>query len=100
MEQAGVGLDPEENGEPDLVCRNDGTGRFIPISFTEGAFLDEDGKPLTKPPFDWGLSVMIRDLNGDGLPDIYVCNDFRSPDRIWLNNGKRPVGSPSPPTGE
>ena len=20
-------------------------------------------------------------------PDIYVCNDFRSEDRIWMNNG-------------
>ena len=30
---------------------------------------------------------MIRDLNGDGLPDLYVCNDFESPDRFWLNMG-------------
>jgi hypothetical protein len=30
---------------------------------------------------------MMRDLNGDGWPDIYVCNDFKSPDRIWLNDG-------------
>src|SRR5262249_46933360 len=40
------------------------------------------------PPRDWGQSVMFRDLNGDGTPDIYVCNDFWSPDRIWLNDGK------------
>ena len=57
------------------------------MSFTNGAFLDEDGSPLTRPPFDWGLSVMIRDLNQDGLPDIYVCNDFDSPDRVWINQG-------------
>ena len=24
----------------------------------------------------------------DGAPDIYVCNDFKSPDRIWLTDGK------------
>src|SRR3989475_6248256 len=30
---------------------------------------------------------MFRDLNGDSLPDIYVCNDFYSPDRIWINQG-------------
>jgi hypothetical protein len=30
---------------------------------------------------------MMRDINGDGAPDIYVCNDFASPDRIWLNTG-------------
>jgi len=52
------------------------------------SFLDEDGKPMTEPPYDWGLSVMMRDLNGDGLPDIYVCNDFASEDRIWINDGR------------
>ena len=56
-----------------------------------GVFLDEDGRPLSGPPTDWGLAVMFRDLNGDGLPDLYVCNDFVYwPDRIWLNQeGKR-----------
>ncbi len=30
----------------------------------------------------------MRDLNGDGAPDIYVCNDFNySPDQIWINDG-------------
>ncbi len=26
-------------------------------------------------------------MDGDGDPDIYVCNDFESPDRIWINDG-------------
>jgi hypothetical protein len=77
----------EENGETDLFLRNDGRGNFSPISFTDGTFLDESGQPLRAAPVDWGLSVMFRDLNGDGAPDLYVCNDFRSPDRIWLNDG-------------
>lgn len=76
-----------EHGEADMLYRNDGVGRFSAISWTGGAFLDEDGKPLIKPPFDWGLSVMFRDVNGDGAPDIYVCNDFHSPDRFWINDG-------------
>jgi hypothetical protein len=77
----------EELGEPDVLYRNLGGGRFEPISFTGGAFLDEDGKPLVQAPFDWGLSVMFRDLNQDGKPDIYICNDFYTPDRTWLNDG-------------
>ncbi len=77
-----------ENGEPDVLYHNEGGGRFVPISFTGGSFLDEEGKALTAPLYDWGLSVMFRDLNGDGAPDIYVCNDFESPDRIWINDGK------------
>ncbi|MFN0068594.1 MAG: FG-GAP-like repeat-containing protein [Limisphaerales bacterium] len=74
-----------EHGEPDVLFRNDGGARFTPLSFTDGTFLDEDGKPLRGPPHDWGLSVLFRDLNGDGAPDLYVCNDFGSPDRIWWN---------------
>jgi hypothetical protein len=37
---------------------------------------------------DFGLAVQIRDINEDGHPDIYVCNDFQTPDRIWLNDGR------------
>ncbi len=77
-----------ELGEVDAFYRNDGKGNFTPVSFTSGAFLDETGVPLTKPPRDWGQSVMFRDINGDGLPDLYVCNDFQTPDRIWINQGK------------
>ena len=78
----------EELGEADVFCRNDGRGHFEAVSWTQGMFLDEDGKPLSTPPFDWGLSVMFRDFNGDGLPDLYVCNDFLTPDRFWLNDGQ------------
>ncbi len=76
-----------ENGEPDAFLLNDGQGRFAPVPFTGGSFLDEDGLPLQEPPYDWGLSVTFRDINGDGAPDLYVCNDFDSPDRIWINQG-------------
>jgi enediyne biosynthesis protein E4 len=78
----------EEHGEPDALFLNDGKGRFSLVPFIGGAFLDEAGRALTRPLFDWGLSVMMRDLNGDGAPDIYVCNDFTSPDRVWINNGR------------
>ncbi|MEY2408972.1 MAG: hypothetical protein QOF48_1642 [Verrucomicrobiota bacterium] len=78
----------DENGEPDLLLRNDGNGHFTPLSWTDGTFLDDKGEALTGPSLDWGLSVMFRDVNGDGTPDIYVCNDFKSPDRLWLNNGR------------
>ncbi|MBI4662734.1 MAG: VCBS repeat-containing protein, partial [Verrucomicrobia bacterium] len=76
-----------EHGEVDVLYRNEGNGTFIPIPFTGGSFLDEAGQPLLTPPYDWGLTVAFRDINGDGLPDIYVCNDFSAPDRIWLNIG-------------
>ena len=77
-----------ENGQADNLFLNDGKGRFTPVSFTKGSFLNVDGKALGNPLYDWGLSVMFRDMNQDGLPDLYVCNDFESPDRIWINKGE------------
>jgi hypothetical protein len=78
-----------EKGEPDVLYLNDGKAHFAPVPWTNGAFLDEQGQALSGPPLDWGLSVMFRDLNGDGSPDIYVSNDFMlSRDRAWLNDGR------------
>src|SRR5262249_15792269 len=72
-----------EFGEPHALYLNDGTGKFIAASWTDGIFVDASGHRLTSLLWDMGLSVQFRDLNGDGAPDIYVCNDFQTPDRIW-----------------
>ncbi len=77
-----------EMGEPDSLFLNDGHGNFQLASWTDGMFLDESGNALKTAPYDMGLSAMFRDINGDGAPDLYVCNDFQTPDRIWLNDGK------------
>jgi hypothetical protein len=73
--------------EVDGLYRNDGKGHFTAIQFEPGVFRNEAGNPIP-PSRDWGLSAMFRDLNGDGAPDLYVCNDNVSPDRIWINSGK------------
>lgn len=83
-----VTLAKEEVGQVDVLYRNNGRGGFSPVPFTGGAFQNEDGTVLTEPPRDWGLSVMFRDLNSDNAPDLYICNDFRGPDRIWINDGR------------
>ncbi|OLD42899.1 MAG: hypothetical protein AUI63_08275 [Gemmatimonadetes bacterium 13_1_40CM_2_60_3] len=76
-----------ELGEPDVLYLNDGKGKFKPVSWTDGTFLDENGKPLASAPWDQGLAVLFRDINQDGFPDIYVCNDAFTPDRCWINDG-------------
>jgi enediyne biosynthesis protein E4 len=76
----------EEVGEADLLYRNDGQGRFTALPWGSDAFLDSEGDPMPEP-LDFGLTVQMRDLTGNGLPDIYVCNDFQTVDRIWLNRG-------------
>ena len=90
------GVEVIERGERDFLYLNQGHGRFAPVNWTSGAFLDEDGATLREPPTDWGLAVQFRDINGDGLPDLYVCNDFAFwPDRVWLNDsGKRFKAAP------
>lgn len=74
-----------ENGEADRLYLNQGGGRFLAVDPGGGAFLDEDGAPIREPLYDWSLSAMFRDINGDGWPDLYVCSDMVSPDRIWIN---------------
>ena len=77
-----------EYGAPHALYLNDGQGHFTPVPWTEGAFLNEAGQPLREAPRDFGLTAAFRDLNGDGVPDLYVCNDFQTPDRIWINDGQ------------
>ncbi|MBM3824311.1 MAG: hypothetical protein FJ404_15730 [Verrucomicrobia bacterium] len=90
-----------ERGEPDQLLLNDGRGHFesVPWVVERGAasagvppraaaFLDSSGQPLSDRPRDWGLSATFRDVNGDGFPDLYVCNDYWTPDRFWLNDGR------------
>lgn len=87
--QPPAGVTLIELGEPDVYYRNDGKGRFNAVSWTDGAFTEADGRTLPEPPRDWGLSVLFRDLTGDGAPDLYVCNDFYySRDRVWINDGR------------
>ena len=76
----------EEVGEAGVLYLNDGRGHFTAVPWDSEFFLDEDGRPKP-PPLDFGLSVQMRDLSGDRAPEIYVCNDFQTLDRIWLNDG-------------
>ncbi len=76
----------KEFGDPDVFYLNDGRGHFTAVPWEQG-FTDKEGKPMAVP-WDLGLAVQMRDVNGDGFMDIYVCNDFQTPDRLWLGNGK------------
>lgn len=76
-----------EQGESDQLYLNRSGMDWEEVSMTDGRFLDEKGKSLTEIPYEWGLAAMFRDINQDGLPDLYVCNDFDAGDRIWLNQG-------------
>lgn len=34
----------------------------------------------------FGLGVAVGDVNGDGWPDVYVSNDFKEQDYLYINN--------------
>ena len=79
------------------------TGLVAEMGAASVILLNQGGTNLTLRPFsgiadygnssdkalelDWSLSCAFQDINGDGLPDLYVCNDYHSPDRLWMNVG-------------
>ncbi|MEO0416184.1 MAG: CRTAC1 family protein, partial [Verrucomicrobiota bacterium] len=66
-----------EVGRPDYFFRNDGEKGFTEITRQAGITKDKH----------WGNSATWWDYNHDGWPDLYVGNDFKSPDFMYRNNG-------------
>ena len=58
----------------DRLYRND-NGKFRDVSDRAGIVNSA-----------WGLSVVAGDFNEDGWEDIYVANDYLSPDLLYINN--------------
>ncbi len=77
-----------QRAEPDLFFLNDGTGHFTPTPISGDRFRDEQGRPLRDVPDYFTLAARYYDVNGDGAPDLYVCNDLEDPDQFWLNDGR------------
>ena len=75
-----------EKGEPDVLYLNDGHGHF---KLADASHFTMPAGSLPPGPLEGsGLAAQFRDFNGDGFPDLYVCNDFHTPDRFWWNDGK------------
>ena len=77
-----------QRAEPDLFFLNDGKGHFTRSPVMGPRFRDEHGKPITTDADYFTLAARFYDVNGDGAPDLYVCNDLEDPDQFWLNDGK------------
>src|SRR5439155_691819 len=82
------GIVRSQRAERDLFFLNDGAGHFTRVPLASPRFLDVNGKPLVEEPDYFTLAARFYDVNGDGTPDLYVCNDFEDPDQFWLNDGK------------
>lgn len=67
--------------ETDRLFRNDGPAASSgQITFTD--VTEESGLKT----FGLSLSATVGDLNQDGWPDLYVSNDFSTPDYYFSNN--------------
>jgi enediyne biosynthesis protein E4 len=64
-------------GQRDYLFRNTGDGRFTNVTDRAGLNLDPTA----------GHSATWWDYDNDGWPDLYVANDFATPDRLYRNNG-------------
>lgn len=62
----------------DKLFRNE-NGKFLDVSAEAG---------IKSNPLGFGLGVAVADLNLDGLPDLYVSNDYVEDDYLYLNQGK------------
>ena len=67
---------PFQAGQCDRLFRNDGYARWVDV--TKDAGIHDQGN---------GLSVVWWDFDGDGHQDLYVANDFQSPDQLYRNLG-------------
>jgi len=61
--------------ESDHLYRNNGNNTFTDVTKDAGIL-----------NYGLTLSANIGDFNQDGWPDIYVSNDFTSPDYFYINN--------------
>lgn len=57
---------------------SEGKANFVDITESSGIYSSALG---------YGLAVITSDINGDGLPDIYVGNDFHENDYLYINQG-------------
>ena len=74
-----------EMGASSVVLLNRGDGRMALQDLSSIADYGSSGDKALE--LDWSLSCAFQDIDGDGLPDLYVCNDYHSPDRLWINRG-------------
>lgn len=76
-EQGDLALAPAPSYEyfSDRLYQNNGN-KFTDISEKAGIL-----------NYSFGLSAAIGDFNNDGLPDIYVANDYVKPDQLLINQG-------------
>jgi hypothetical protein len=63
-------------GRRSYLLHNNGNGTFTDVSKKAGIWGPSQGH-----------TALWFDANQDGWPDLYIANDFETPDRFYINNG-------------
>ncbi len=63
----------------DKLYKNNGDGTFTESSVEAGLIFESVG--------GWGLGLAIGDVNDDRYPDIYISNDYDTPDYLYISQG-------------
>jgi hypothetical protein len=72
---ADYGMPANFPGQPDVLYRNEGGGRFTDVTARAGV-----------AGLGRGMGVLASDLDGDGRVDFLVANDAM-PNALWVNRG-------------
>jgi hypothetical protein len=93
-ESKGMGLvlaDFNNDGWPDIAIANDTWPNFLFLNNHDGTFKDvslvsglaasEDGR------YEAGMGIDAADVDGDGLPDVYITHLDLELNRLYHNNG-------------
>jgi enediyne biosynthesis protein E4 len=64
-----------------FLYRNAGNGTFVDEAYRAGAGFDPNGKPRA------GMGTDCADVNGDGLPDLFVTNFSEELNGLFQNQG-------------
>ena len=73
---------------PNFVFLNRGDGTFEDVTESSGAGYDAHGRTHA------GMGVDAEDVNGDGLPDLFVTNYWNEPNSLYHEPGRRDVRGP------